>query len=315
MTHPTPNPQARELVSDYLRRTSMAPADFARRIGYGYSTVNMFLNGRYRKNTGSSEAQIATAALNYLEQNPAPEPDEFAGQLYEIGNVKTMRTAFDRLFRESCIQMVYAPPGSGKTDVARALIREYRAAGHRIFRVYCRYGITKRDLVRRIAAACGSVADLSIDRTLNNLRYDFPDQHVAIYLDEAQHLDVACLETVRELKDEMHWSLCFAGSHQLDRVFNKWAGELEQLERRVIDRVYLPAPTAEEVANIVRSEIPSLGKAQIQTLIASSTVDIRSGKSSSRYISIGRVMDSIRQLQQVLAEAESEKEQKVEAIA
>jgi DNA transposition AAA+ family ATPase len=158
--------------------------------------------------------------------------------------------------------------------------------------------------MRRIAVACGSMGDTSIDRTINNLRYDFEGKHVVLYLDEAQHLSVDCFETVRELYDELHWSICFAGSHELDRVFLKWAGNLEQLERRITDKVSLPAVTAEEASGIIRSEIPTLGAAQIRSLIDRSTVDVRANKKIQRYLSIGRIMASIRELQEALAKAD-----------
>jgi DNA transposition AAA+ family ATPase len=298
--------QVRQLALDYLRRTGMAPADFARRIGYGYSTMNFFLTGKYRKMSNSGEAAISEAILRYLDDNATPTADEFVGKLYEIGNVRTMREVFKHLAERACILMAYAPPGSGKTDVARSLIHEYTTATDKvcIFRVYCRASITRRDLMRRIAVACGSMGDTSIDRTINNLRYDFEGKHVVLYLDEAQHLSVDCFETVRELYDELHWSICFAGSHELDRVFLKWAGNLEQLERRITDKVSLPAVTAEEASGIIRSEIPTLGAAQIRSLIDRSTVDVRANKKIQRYLSIGRIMASIRELQEALAKAD-----------
>ena len=171
--------------------------------------------------------------------------------------------------------------------------------------------------MRRVAIECGSVGDCSIDRTINNLRFDFGTQRVVLYFDEAQHLSVDCFETVRELFDELHWSLCFAGSHELDRVFSKWAGSLEQLERRITDKVSLPAVTADEASGIIRSEIPTLGAAQIRATIERSTVNVRVDKTTQRYLSIGRLMANIGQMQKALAQSAEAAQgaEKVEAIA
>ena len=172
--------------------------------------------------------------------------------------------------------MAYAPPGSGKTDVARALIPQFREPVP-VIRIYCRESITPRGLMQRISEKCGSVIDRSIERTIRNLRFDFPGRRVALYFDEAQHLSVECLETVRELHDELGWSLCLAGSHQLDRIFTEWAGELEQLERRVTEKVYLPSVTTEEAGQIISSELPpSLSPSKARSLVERSHVDIRS---------------------------------------
>lgn len=304
MNEATSSPEeVRKIAKSFLLRTGMAPADFSRRIGYHYSTFSQFMLNKYRRGPGSREGAMCGAILRFVGANSEASAEQFNGKLYEIGNTRVMRTVLQRLCERPCILLCYAPPGSGKTDVARALIPEFSVTGVEIRRVYCRAAISKRDLMRRIAIACGTVADLSIERTIANLRFDNAGKRVALYLDEAQHLSVECLETVRELYDELRWSLCFAGSHQLDRIFTKWAGDLEQMERRVTDKITLPAVTVDEAAGIVSSELPSLSAAKVRSLIERSHVDIRADGSVQRYLSIGRVMASIRELQDLMPAA------------
>ena len=51
--------------------------------------------------------------------------------------------------------------------------------------------------------------------------------------DEAQHLSIACLETLRELLDQPpHCGLLFAGTHELEEIFTRQALELEQWRSR-----------------------------------------------------------------------------------
>lgn len=291
-----------ELANAYLRRSGMHAQDFARHIGYGTNTVFRFLTNSYARGKNDSKRHaICTAILEFIEGHPIESPDNFHGRLYEIGNVRVLRDVFKRLIAEPCILLSYAPPGSGKTDVARALIAEHNDSAVPVFRIYCRESITRRDLMQRISEKCGSVIDGSIERSIRNLRFDFRGRRVALYFDEAQHLSVECLETIRELYDELHWSLCFAGSHQLDRIFTEWAGELEQLERRITDKVYVPAVTAAEAEEIILSEIPDLKKAKIRTLIELSYVQLKKGE---QYLSIGRVMANIRELQKHMPDAD-----------
>jgi DNA transposition AAA+ family ATPase len=292
--------EVRQLAKTYIRRTGMAPADFARRVGYHYQTISQFLRNKYRRGAGSREEAICEAILRFIGQHYGDRSDKFCGTLYEIGNVRAIRDVFQRLCEKPCILLAYAPPGSGKTDVARALMPEFRGKDVEIFRIYCRANIAKLDLMHRVAIACGSIGGLPIERTLANLRFDFGTKRVALYFDEAQHLSIECLETVRELHDEMHWSLCFAGSHQLDRIFTKWAGELEQLERRITDKITIPGVTAEEAAQIIQTELPGLAASKAHKLIERSHVDLKDG---DRYLSIGRVMANIRELQELIPEA------------
>ena len=306
--------EVRRLARSFMTRTGMAPADFARRIGYHYATLNQYMLGKYRRGIGSKEAAITEAILQLLDGHRESSPDEFTGQLYETAALGIMRAMFQQLCDSPCIVLCYAPPGSGKTEGARALIPQFRSPEVEIRRIYCRAAITRRDLMRRIAVACGSIADIGIERTIANLRYDYAGRRVVLYFDEAQHLSVECLETVRELHDELHWSLCFAGSHQLDRIFLRWAGELEQLERRVTDKVMLPAVTAQEVKEIIAAELPGLAATKIHALIEQSHVEIRGDEGVNRYLSIGRVMGVVREMQRLMP-APPDAAGKVEAIA
>jgi DNA transposition AAA+ family ATPase len=50
-----------------------------------------------------------------------------------------------------------------------------------------------------------------------------------LVFDEAQHLSIECLETLRELLDQPpHCGLLFAGTHELEAIFTRQALELEQ---------------------------------------------------------------------------------------
>lgn len=300
--------EVRKLSRDFLMRTGMSTRDFARRAGYHFTTIYQFLAGTYHLAPGAKLQGVCTACLAVVAEGRELGPEEFTGTLYEIGNANVMRSVFARLVEHPCILLCYAPPGSGKTDVARALMPHFSSAEVPIRRIYCRAAITKLALMRRIAAACGSIPDTGIERTIANLRYDFAGRRVVLYFDEAQHLSVECLETVRELFDELHWSLCFAGSHTLDRIFSKWSGDLEQLERRITDKVTLPAVTAEEADGIVRSELPGLAPTKVRALIERSHVEIRAARGTQRYLSIGRVMANVRELQERMPAAADEPE-------
>jgi DNA transposition AAA+ family ATPase len=289
-----------ELAKAYLQRRGMQSQDFARHIGYSYTTLVKFLNNTYERKNGSKREAICAAILDFISKHPIDVPEEFQGKLYEIGNVRVLRDVFQRLCAEPCILLSYAPPGSGKTDVARALMPQFREPVP-MLRIYCRESITRRDLMQRISEKCGSVIDGSIERTIRNLRFDFRGRRVALYFDEAQHLSVECLETIRELYDELRWSLCLAGSHQLDRIFTEWAGDLEQLERRITDKIYIPSVTAEEAEQIIQSEVSGLNKAKIRTLIERSYVQLKKGE---QYLSIGRVMANIKELQKLMPDAD-----------
>jgi DNA transposition AAA+ family ATPase len=318
--HTTSAERAVRIATDFLKRSGMSPVDFARRIHYDTNTLQQFMCGHYSRITDAS--RISAAILDFMATDPLDEDGEdFIGTIYETATVRALRNVFAELLDYPQAFMVYAPSGSGKTDLARHLIKQHNAQrGEQksyIFRIYCRAAIRPRDLLKRVATACGTQSDTGIERALHNLRWDFRKSRVVLYFDEAQHLSIDCFETLRELLDEKpHMSLCFAGDEDLDAVFTKFAGKLERLERRITDKITLPPLTADEAAGILRSELSGLAfdQAAIRQQIELATTTVRVDKKIEKYISIGRLKAAIRQIQKGMA-AQETKPQKVEAIA
>lgn len=314
---PAQQTQIAQMARGYLNRTGMSPVDFARRVGYAYNSIQQLLSGRYALSFDATN--ITRSVLDFIEQHPAERDAPVAHAIYQTHAVQVMRETFARLMKRPMAILNFAPPGCGKTDIARHLIAEHNAQRTEdspyIFRIYCRSGIRPRDLFRRITTACGTPADSAIERAIHNLRFDFSGKRVVLYLDEAQHLDLNCFETVRELLDEPpYFSLCFAGSDELEQTFDRFwkKGNAERLDRRITDKVYLPAITAEEAAGILRSEVPGLfSDAAIRTQIKAATVAAAYGEKTASYISIGRLMGAIHEIREG---QEQDRDQK-EAIA
>ncbi len=118
--------------------------------------------------------------------------------------------------------------------------------------------------------------------------------------DEAQHLSIACLETLRELLDQpLHCGLLFTGTHELEAIFTRQALELELWRSRFHAGQALPGISEEEAATIVRSELGlELSQRKIQKLISKSRTDLRNGGQHS-YVSARRLFWVIRELQAV----------------
>ncbi len=312
--------RVQRLVTGYLIQSGMSPVDFARRINYSPNTLQQFMCGHY-SNIANTD-RITAAILSFIESNPVEPEAPYCGKIYETGAVRLMRGVFTRLLSRPQAFMAYAPPGSGKTEIGRHLIAEHNAQHSAdqktfIFRVYCRARISPRDLMKRVATACGTQSDTAIDRAIHNLRFDFKGCRVLLYFDEAQHLSVDCLEVIRELLDEEpRFSLCFAGSHELDKIFARFAGTLEQLERRITDKITLPALTADEATGILKSELAECkpDAAEIRALIEGSTIVVSVNRKNQRYISIGRLMASAREFRERLALSAGDA-QREEAVA
>jgi DNA transposition AAA+ family ATPase len=273
-------------VRDYLARTGLQTADFARHINYATSTMGLFLADKYHE-VGGDDSNIRRAVRDFMAAHPIEAPTRVAGDLYDTENTRRIRETFQKLLPRPVAYVIYAPPGSQKTfalenELARFNREEIGKNGHgrRAYYVYARQNLKPRDLMRRICIACGVPASSEIDRMLANLRFQFRSRRVLLIVDEAQHLEIESLETLRELLDQPpHISLLFAGSHDLKEKFDRFSATLEQWNSRIIAKVRLPGLQREEAEGIIQREIGDLlaklpaPRAQkvVESIIAQST--------------------------------------------
>ena len=301
-------PEANEVrlqLQDYLGRTGMAAPDFAYRINYSREAVYNFLSGRYQQ-ISSNDALIRSAIRDFIAAHPIAAPLVSSGKLYQTENVRLLRKYFYEALDHRRAYYLYGAPGTQKTYVLQHLIAELNRSeiakngeGRRAYYVYVRQGIGPLDLMKRVAESCGAIGMGTLDRILRNLRFDLSERKVLFVFDEAQHLSIECLETIRELLDQPpHCGLLFAGTHELEKIFTRQALELEQWRSRFHAGQSLPGISEQEAVAIVHSELGyQLSPGQIRKLIAKSKIaDLRNGGQHT-YVSARRLFWVIRELQ------------------
>jgi len=303
------NGPARARIEDYLARTGLQSRDFAQRLGYSEAAMRLFLSGAYH-NIAATARQLVAKAAAYIDQHPIAPLTRITGDLYETTNVRIIQETFEKLLPKPVAYMIYAPPGSQKSFVLKHQVAKLNLSemanetGRRAFYIYGRLGISPRDLVRRIAIACGCRVSNQIDVMLAGIHFQFLDRRVLLVVDEAQHLSIDCYETLRELLDEPpYFSLLFAGSHDLKSKFDKFSATLEQWNSRIIAKVRLPGLKDREAQGIIEREIGDLlssmdskkAAAKMKQLIATCTV--RDAFEGSRtYINVRTLTNALDQV-------------------
>src|SRR5580704_6149116 len=301
-------PEANEVrfeLQDYLARTGMAPIDFAHRINYSRQTLDSFLNDRY-SHISANDRSIRAAIRDCIAAHPIASAPVSSGTLYETQNVRLLRKYFYEALDHRRAYYIYGAPGTQKTYVLQHLIAELNRSeigkngeGRRAYYIYVRQGIRSLDLMKRVAESCGAIGLGTVDRILRNLRFDLSQRKVLLVFDEAQHLSIECLETIRELLDQPpHCGLLFAGTHELEEIFTRQALELEQWRSRFHAGQALPGISEDEAAEIVHSELGrELSESQVRKLISKSRItDLHQGAKHS-YVSARRLFWVIRELQ------------------
>lgn len=276
-------------VKHFMAVSGLNTFDLAARINYARPTLNLFLNDRYHHVSGN-DAGICAALVDYMDRNPLELPAEVQGRLYETQNVKLIRHCFIRALHQRCAYYFRGAPGCQKTFVLQHLIAEVvreeigkETPERRVFLVRCRIGIKPCDLLKRIAMAVGAVVLGNTDRIINNLRHELRRGKVLLVFDEAQYLSIECLETLRELLDIGLVGLLFAGSHQLEDIFDRL--DMGQWRSRIRKGEGLPGLSFEEAQGIVRTELPKISASALADMIAKShEVDYYRGE-KRKYIS------------------------------
>ena len=278
--------RVRSRLQDYLSRTGMESTDFAHRISYSKTSLAFFMRDEYHRISGSSTA-IRAAIEGFIDSHPIDAPTELVGVVYDTANVRAIRDTFQQLLRRPTAYMIYGPPGSQKSfvlehEIARLNREELRkkGIGRRAYYVYAQEQMSPPQMMKEIAIACGAPCAGDKSRIARNLAFEFVGRRVLLVIDEAQHLDLHCLEALRLLLDRPpYFSLLLAGSHDLKISFDRLSARLEQWNSRIIRKVCLPGVTREEAEGIIRREAGSLlsgvdarvAEKKIAGLIASST--------------------------------------------
>ena len=294
---------------DYMSRTGLNETDFARRLrtrggsSYSRTTLNLFLNERYHVVSGD-DSQICQAIQDFITSHPIETSLNVEGRLYETENVRLVKRYFYEALDGRRAYYFRGAPGSQKSFVLQHLIAELNrneisknGHGRRAFYVYCSQSMRPTQLMKAVAESAGSMSAGDARRIFKNLRFDLGTRKALFVFDEAQHLDVDCLETLRELHDmPPHCGLLFAGSHELEKMFQRL--DMEQWSSRLRQGAELPGISEGEAEHIIREELPALSAEKSEKLIKSCyATDLRKGR-EVKYISARTLFWSIQAIQE-----------------
>ena len=280
-----------EMAKIYMATTGLTLGAFARHVGCADTTLSMYFKGNYGRISGTTR-NVTAKIVKFIEAHPAGAIEKVRGKLYDTENVATLRQWFNYTLKEGKMVVVYGAPGSQKTFSTLALVEELNRTeigknghGARAYYLYCSQDITPGELIRKIMQAVALPAARNLQSNLASLRLFFRTRRVVFLFDEAQHLDLRCLEIVRELNDvPPYFGVMLLGSHRLRDFFSSRAGELEQWNSRISTIVTLPGISEQRAGEIVRAEMGmEFSAARMQKLLRNCYVtDIFSSRLKGR---------------------------------
>ncbi len=308
---PPDSAAVRSKLTEYLARTGLSHSDFAARIGYSQQAVSLFLYQQYAR-VASTDLYLRAAVWDYIERHPVQMRARVQGKLFETENYRRIRRYFLAAIDQGEICLLYGPPGTQKSFVLEYLLAQHHAEKKNgAVLVYASDRMRPLALLKRVGRAAGAwIAGTSVERLLTNLLDHFAARAggpPAVLVDEAQHLDVHCLELLRELHDRSGCGMVLAGSHNLFENFLRGRQHLEQWLSRIDHKDPLPGLSEEEVGKIAAHELSNgrpvkLSEGQVRRIVAHCRVDDIFARGADgrpapvKYLSVRRLVKFISQL-------------------
>jgi type II secretory pathway predicted ATPase ExeA len=300
-------------ANEFLARTGLAPQDLASRLGIGESTLRLFIYGRYGEANGTSrDTQFICARVwpFITARWPKEEAPETA-QMLETRGYRKIRECLEEAITDGAISILYGPPSSEKSFVLENLCAQFREAGQDAVYIYCTPRLTPTAILREVARASQIwLRSHYFQPFMHALRTEFLSRKTppALVFDEAQHLSVESLETIRALHDRTRKAgrkgcgIILAGSHNLYRDFESLnrRSSLEQWLSRISYRVQLEGMSREEVLTIAarafgNGKPAKLSEAQRSDCLGKCTVMDNFASSPRPYFSSRRLLEYVRQ--------------------
>jgi DNA transposition AAA+ family ATPase len=230
-----------ERVQALMQQQRVSQAQLADEIGMSKGVVSEWLRGGY-----DHQSTIVPALTAWLSRQH--------GRFFDLRNSRRVLEACEYAVARRRMVLVVGPPGMGKTVALKEFHRQRIAAQDEIIYHYTSPVIRHHSLAKMIArrlqlGESGSAFDI-VERIVNRLR-----RHpIPMVFDEANHLNVACLEILRYVWDSVHLPLILCGSMKLERTLSEASArqpEIEQLQSRMALRVLLEKMRADEIRRFV----------------------------------------------------------------
>ena len=240
----------RELLQKTIDAKSYTAAAVAQAINYSESTVSMYLSGKYKANT----ARIEAAIVPWLRREGVSLAGADDDSDVETRTVQAVRNACTSALEEGLMAAVIGPPGVGKTFALQRWQAWARKERLRFVVITANVHTSAVALLRELGVALGlrdRTAALLLAAIIDKLNRE-PSM---IIVDEAQHLGVKALETIRAIHDGTMTGVVFAGSLQLKSTLeegDRHSVELAQLQDRIAIVEHVTAMSPLEVSRFVR---------------------------------------------------------------
>ncbi|MBP3675117.1 MAG: AAA family ATPase [Campylobacter sp.] len=220
--------EVRDELNEYLASNKLGANALARSLGISPAAISTFKAGTYK---GNNEA-VARKIKSYLnalstKKDESVEPKN-AKELFKSVDFKMSFFAINEAIENSEIALIYGEAGSGKSTILKEFLKENPNA----ILIEATPHTTARSLIENICEEL-KVSANSMEAKLKAISKHLASCDRVLLVDEAEHLPLKALESLRRIHDFSACPLVLVGTEILLRNLLGKNKELRQLYSRI----------------------------------------------------------------------------------
>ncbi len=184
-------------IRAFIKEYKFSNNSLAKKIGYSSSVISQVLNGKYEGDTEAALTSILKFCNDYKRQddNYNKRPDRVdTSVLREIQGLITNTISFSH--EEGKIGLLIGDGGHGKTYCLEIWCKDNPTSAYMIV---LDESNTKKGIMQMLAEAVGVDYSGTVEAIIKRLVRQLRDRHAVIIVDEASHLNVSCLNMLRQV--------------------------------------------------------------------------------------------------------------------
>ena len=219
----------RDEFKSFLEVNGLKQAQVARSLGVSAAMLSAWVNNSYKGDVVSLENKVKDFMRNYSIKSKVVQDED---KIVELSNMLKAHFVMDEaiVMRETAV--LYGKSGAGKTVAVKEWVKKHPEA----ILIEVVPGISALRLLNLIASKLGIDMRNKIDELVLECAKEFRRRDSVLVIDEAEHLTLKALESVRRIYDFSKVPVILVGTYGLIRNLKGSRGELLQLFGRVNSR-------------------------------------------------------------------------------
>jgi len=247
-TKKTSNPDMVVAIREILDSGEESQVTLAKKVGISDAVLNQWIQNKYVGSIPKTEEKIQKYLESRVKRSSIAAAISVGGFIETHTSQRVIETlGFAQAANDFAV--ICGGAGMGKTTSARWYATENSNVWLVTITPAC---ATKRPCLSEICAGVG-IAESGIDnRMMSGLKKKLAGTNGLLILDEAQHLNMVALETIRSLHDATEIGVALMGNQSIYARLTggKRQAEFAQLFSRIGKRTILKAPTKRDVEAI-----------------------------------------------------------------